>query len=129
MKSWLTLAAGILLVVGLPDWGAAKTDPSSRQSEVKWHPGHYMLVWGGYAGKMPLGTAVQTPSFGGKEGKFTLDHLYDMGVGTLKLNYLFWIRVEGPNYSHSFTRNILPFINQKHGAINTERPKNLELRK
>lgn len=78
-----------------------------------------------YAGRMPLGAAVQTPSFGGKEGAFTLDQIYDMGVNKLRLNYMFWIRVEGPNYSHSFTQDILPFINSKHGAINTERPQNI----
>ncbi|MBM4019760.1 MAG: hypothetical protein FJ288_15805 [Planctomycetes bacterium] len=81
-----------------------------------------------YAGKMPLGTAVQTPSFGGKEGRFTLDELYAMGTQTLKLNYMFWIRVEGANYSHSFTRDILPFINARKGAINADRPENLRPR-
>ena len=56
-----------------------------------------------------------------KEGNCTLAELYEtMGVSTLKLNYMLWIRVEGPNYSHSFTRDILPFISQKHGAINAE---------
>lgn len=51
-----------------------------------------------------------------------------MGVHKLRLNYMFWIRVEGPNYSHSFTRDILPFINAKNGAINTERPENTQPR-
>ncbi|OPZ16221.1 MAG: hypothetical protein BWZ10_01509 [candidate division BRC1 bacterium ADurb.BinA364] len=77
-----------------------------------------------YAGKMPLGYAVQTPTFGGKEGTYTLDEIYDMGVNRLRLNYMFWIRVEGPAYSHSFTRDVLPFINAKQGKINAERPEN-----
>jgi len=103
----------------VPD-GAPGRAPRARVPAYDFYPR--------YAGKMPLGTAVQTPSFGGKEGKFTLDELYEMGVDKLKLNYMFWIRVEGPKYSHSFTRDILPFINQKHGAINIQRPQNLGLR-
>jgi len=78
-----------------------------------------------YAGKMPLGAAVQTPSFGGKEGTFTLDELYDTGVNVLKLNYIFWIRVEGGRYSHSFTEDILPYIGEKKGHIHTDTPENI----
>ena len=78
-----------------------------------------------YAGKMPLGAAVQTPEFGGKVGTFTLDELYNMGVNTLKLNYMFWIRVEGPKHSHSFTRDILPYINGKKGRTNSDCPENI----
>jgi hypothetical protein len=78
-----------------------------------------------YAGKMPLGAAVQTPSFGGKEGTFKLEELYDTGVNILRLNYIFWIRVEGERYSHSFTKDILPFIEGKRGHINADAPENI----
>jgi len=82
-----------------------------------------------YAGKMPLGTAVQTPNLMrddiNKKGHFTLDGFWDMGLNTLKLNYIFWAFVEQPWYKFSFTNDILPYINEREGNINDDYPENM----
>ena len=78
-----------------------------------------------YANKMPLGVAVQPPNFTHMKGIFTLDAFWDMGVNTLKLNYIFWAAVEGKNFTHSFSRDIVPYVNKKSGKINTDCPENL----
>ena len=81
-----------------------------------------------YAGKMPLGTAVQTPNLMrddiNKKGHFTLDGFWDMGLNTLKLNYIFWSFTEQPWHKFSFTKDILPYINEKNGQINRACPEN-----
>lgn len=78
-----------------------------------------------YAGKMPFGMAVQSPNFTRKKGIFSLDDFWDMGVNTLRLNYIFWAAVEGRNYTHSFARDIAPYVRKKSGKINTQCPENL----
>jgi len=77
-----------------------------------------------YKGKMPFGTAIQTPSLGGKEGTFTMDQLYNMGVDTLNLNYMFWIESDGG--TPKFTTDIIPYIDGKNGLTNTECPENIK---
>jgi hypothetical protein len=108
-------------------WGGPDVVPDKAPGKTKARktPIAGYALYPQYAGKMPLGAAVQTPSFGGKEGTFTLDELYDTGVNVLMLNYIFWIRVEGDRYSHSFTKDILPFIEEKKGHINTDAPENI----
>jgi hypothetical protein len=78
-----------------------------------------------YAGKMPFGMAVQSPNFTHKKGVFTLDAFWDMGIRTLKLNYIFWNSVEGKQFTHSFSRDIAPYIKKKSGKINTVCPENI----
>ena len=86
-----------------------------------------------YAGKMPLGTAVQTPNLirddRNKKGHFTLDDFWDMGLNTLKLNYIFWSFAEQPWHKFSFTDDILPYINEREGKINDDCPENMQSRK
>lgn len=105
-----------------------------------------------YAGKMPLGTAVQSEEFldpewldqfcaahadmnvnlcqkvnGNylrKKGNFTLDSFFEMGLNTLKLNYIFWEVVEGENYKYSWEKDVKPFITEKKGKINEACPEN-----
>lgn len=81
-----------------------------------------------YAGKMPLGTAVQTPNLMKDEkntkGNFTLDSFWDMGLNTLELNYIFWSFVEEPYHKFSFTNDVLPYINERGGEINDNCPAN-----
>jgi len=81
-----------------------------------------------YSGKMPLGAAVQTPNLlkdeKNEKGIFTLNDFWDMGLNTLKLNYIFWSFVEQPWYKFSFTNDILPYINEKDGKINDACPEN-----
>ena len=78
-----------------------------------------------YAGRMPLGAAVQLPNFTRKNGNFDLDKFWEMGLNTLKLNYIFWALVEGRQYTHSFRRDIEPYIKNKDGEINDKCPENL----
>ena len=73
-------------------------------------------------------SALQTPSFGGQEVEFTPAKTSDMGVVALRRSGLFCVRVEGPNDSHAFTRDIPPFISQKRGVANTDRPENMRSR-
>jgi hypothetical protein len=71
-----------------------------------------------YAGKIPLAADVQSPELKptGSLGDFTLESIYQMGTGTLKLNYIFWAVFEwGPKY-FNFS-DIKPFINGKNGEI------------
>jgi hypothetical protein len=86
-----------------------------------------------YAGKMPLGAAVQTPNLMrddvNKKGHFTLDGFWDMGLNTLKLNYIFWSFVEQPWHKFNFTDDILPYINEREGKINDGCPENRQNRK
>ncbi|MBU4070003.1 MAG: hypothetical protein KJ646_03390 [Nanoarchaeota archaeon] len=81
-----------------------------------------------YAGKMPLGTAVQTPNLmkdeRNEKGIFTLDGFWDMGLNTLKLNYIFWSFAEQPWHKFRFTNDILPYINEREGKINDGCPEN-----
>ncbi|MBU1289796.1 hypothetical protein KKG85_00940 [Patescibacteria group bacterium] len=85
-----------------------------------------------YAGKMPLGVAVQTPNLmkdeRNKKGIFTLDGFWDMGLNTLKLNYIFWSFVEQPWHKFSFTNDILPYINEREGEINDGCPENMQVK-
>lgn len=78
-----------------------------------------------YANKMPLGVAVQLENFTRKKGIFTLDDFWNMGVITLKLNYIFWAAVEGKKYTHSFSKDIATYVKKKSGKINSECPENL----
>lgn len=78
-----------------------------------------------YADKMPFGMAVQTPNFTRKKGIFTLDAFWDMGIRTLKLNYIFWSSVEEKWFTHSFSKDIVPYIEKKSGKINTGCPENI----
>jgi hypothetical protein len=74
---------------------------------------------------MPLGTAAQSSNLTTKKGIFTLDGFWDMGINTLKLNYIFWAMVEGSRYTHSFSRDIFPYVNEKQGKINSDCPENI----
>lgn len=80
-----------------------------------------------YAGKMPLGVAVQQPELTRKWGIFTLDAFWDMGINTLKLNYIFWLSMDWRKLTHSFSRDITPYIKKKEGKINSQCPENLAL--
>lgn len=106
-----------------------------------------------YAGKMPLGVAVQTENFLRPEwffeycpthataaicaqrdgnyvkrkGDFTLDSFWKMGLDTLKLNYIFWAGIDKwDRYRYGFMEDILPYINQKKAEINSSCPENHE---
>lgn len=78
-----------------------------------------------YNKKMPLGVAVQLPNFTHKKGIFSLDDFWEMGVNTLKLNYIFWAAVEGRQFTHSFSKDIVPYVKKKSGGINSVCPENL----
>lgn len=75
-----------------------------------------------YDGKIPLGCAVQLANFTRKKGVFTLDAFWNMGIHTLKLNYIFWASVEWKKFTHSFSRDIAPYVKKKNGKINTQCP-------
>ena len=79
-----------------------------------------------YAGKMPLGIAVETPNLlkDNEKGDFTLDGFWDMGLNTLELNYIFWAFVEEKRFKFSFSEDILPYINEREGEINDACPEN-----
>lgn len=77
-----------------------------------------------YAGKIPLGAAVQAQTIMRKTpaGNFTLEDIYDMGLNTLKLNYFFWAQYELPRYKFRFKEDILPYINSRKGEVNSACP-------
>ena len=79
-----------------------------------------------YAGKMPLGTAVQRPNFTKKKGVFTMEGFWNMAIDTLRLNYVFWADVEGREFTHSFSKDIAPYIKNKNCHINKGWPENLK---
>lgn len=110
------------------------------------------------SGKVPLGTAVQSENlvrpewydeyctlypentricvkdkYGNyvrRKGNFTLDGFWDMGLNTLKLNYIFWQDVKGDRYKFQFKEDILPYINERDGKINnncSENPFEIEI--
>lgn len=103
------------------------------------------------AGKVPLGTAVQSANlvkqewyddycalnskkdartcakdeygnYARRKGNFTLDGFWNMGLNTLKLNYIFWQNVKGGKYKFQFKEDILPYINEREGKINNDCP-------
>jgi hypothetical protein len=84
-----------------------------------------------YGGEMPLASDVQPPQYQGKTGNKTIGTLtpkgiYDMGVNTLKLNYIFWGVCDWKNTNFTFTQNVLPYLKQMNGKINTAYPENLK---
>lgn len=107
------------------------------------------------AGKVPLGTAVQSENlvkpewyieycslhpentrtcakdgkgnYWRRKGDFTLDGFWDMGTNTLKLNYIFWQNIKGERYKFQFKEDILPYINEKKGEINDACPESKKI--
>jgi hypothetical protein len=107
-KNALTASAGFHGPDLIPD--SERNAAQKRISAYSYYPS--------YAGKIPLAADVQAPELKPQSslGNFTLDGIYQMGVDTLKLNYIFWAVFEwGPNY-YNFS-NIKPFINSKNGEI------------
>ena len=85
-----------------------------------------------YAGKMPLASDVQSPEYQGRFGKgiffgtLTPQGIFDMGVNTLKLNYIFWAACDWKNTDFTFSGDVLPYIRRMKGRMNTGRPANLK---
>ena len=84
-----------------------------------------------YAGKMPLASDVQSPQYLGCFGKkiigtLTPEGIYNMGVNTLKLNYIFWGVCDWKNTNFTFSQDVIPYIKHMKGKINTDRPANLK---
>lgn len=85
-----------------------------------------------YAGKIPLACDVQYPECAGKMwyqgnvtwfGNFTPQGLLDMGINTLRLNYIFWCAVEKtPQTRFGFTRDVLPVLAKNRWPIHTAWP-------
>ncbi|OGF48107.1 MAG: hypothetical protein A2231_09055 [Candidatus Firestonebacteria bacterium RIFOXYA2_FULL_40_8] len=109
-----------------------------------------------YAGSIPLSVAVQSENlidpawyfqhcssrpndaickkdkygnYEKRKGDFTLDGFWDMGLNTLKVNYIFWCYVEESRYKFRFMEDILPYINKHKGEINETCPKNVTIRR
>ncbi len=83
-----------------------------------------------YAGKMPLASDVQSPQYQGRFGNkligaLTPEGIYEMGVTTLKLNYIFWGVCDWNNTNFKFSKDVLPLLRRRKGGINTKRPANL----
>lgn len=84
-----------------------------------------------YAGEMPLASDVQSPQYQGYVGNkiigtLTTEGIYDMGVNTLKLNYIFWGVCDWKNTNFTFSRDVIPYIKYMKGKINTKCPVNLK---
>jgi len=79
-----------------------------------------------YADKIPLGVGVQYPNLvkNSHKGNFTLDGFWDMGLNTLKLNYIYWGYYDENWMKFKFMDDILPYINERNGEINDECPEN-----
>ncbi len=80
-----------------------------------------------YAGRMPLAADVQVPQYTGrmgdkKLGKLTASGIYDMGVNTLKLNYIFWAAYDTKDANFIFSKEVIPLLKEVHGRINENRP-------
>jgi hypothetical protein len=84
-----------------------------------------------YASKMPLASDVQPPQYQGRTGnkiigKLTPEGIYNMGINTLKLNYIFWGVCDWKNTNFTFTNDVLPYLKQTKAKINTTYPENLK---
>lgn len=85
-----------------------------------------------YAGVIPLASDVQFPEYAcrmwyqGEEtwfGNFTPQGLLDMGINTLKLNYIFWGAVEkSANTQFGFTSDVIPMLERNNWPIHTGWP-------
>jgi hypothetical protein len=107
--------------IGGPDVVPDNAPGRSQRGRVKAYD-----LYPQYAGKIPMGTDVQTPSLGGKEGTFTPKELFDMGIDTLKLNYMFYMAVEAPRYTPGFSTEWVPYVNSQSGRVNAQMPENLK---
>ena len=80
-------------------------------------------------GKIPVGLAVQRSElcvWHHRHGTFTLDQIFEMGVGRLGANYLSWAyERRSDTIRHDFVEDIMPFLATKKGAINTVIPSSL----
>jgi endo-1,4-beta-xylanase len=56
-------------------------------------------------------------------GTFTPEGIYEMGVNTLKLNYIFWAVCEGKDKNFTFSHDVLPHLKRARGRTNTQRPR------
>lgn len=85
-----------------------------------------------YAGRIPLASDVQYPEYAcsmwyhGERtwfGDFTPQGLLDMGINTLKLNYIFWCAVEkDANTRFGFTSDVLPALEKNGWPIHSGWP-------
>ena len=81
-----------------------------------------------YAGKMPLASNVEAPEYmttlksGMSFGDFTPESICNMGVSTLKLNYIFWYPCEWKSAKFTFSKDIIPYLKKMQWKINTDYP-------
>ncbi|OHD53335.1 MAG: hypothetical protein A2096_01900 [Spirochaetes bacterium GWF1_41_5] len=78
------------------------------------------------SGLIPLAMDVQTPNFTRQKGNFSssLNLFFDMGIDTLKLNYIIWSM---PNknwkmYDWDWDRDIFPYVSSRKGYTHTNFP-------
>lgn len=85
-----------------------------------------------FSGKIPLASDVQYPEYAGTMwyhgkqtwfGNFTPQGMLDMGINTLKLNYIFWCAVEkDTNTRFGFTSDVIPALQKNNWPIHTAWP-------
>lgn len=66
-------------------------------------------------------------NFWRSKGRFTIEDIYDMGVQTLKLNYIFWQmnpKNDGYEYIAEYDE-VLKYIASRNGEINESMPTRL----
>lgn len=76
-----------------------------------------------YWGQVPVGHDAQTPIFGGKEGRPTLDELLAWANDGLHCNYVFWPAITREHFTCDLAKDIIPFLEREQGRIVADRPK------
>jgi len=115
------LADAIRLVGG--GWGGPDIVPDFIGTGRKYIPAYDSYTPN--AGLMPLGASVQNSAMGGRYGTFTAQALYNQGITTMHLNYMFWIMIEAPQNPPGFTASIIPYVDGTSGWVNNDCPTNV----
>jgi len=115
------LADAIRLAGG--GWGGPDIVPDFIQTGRQYIPAYDSYAPN--AGLMPLGASVQNSAMGGSYGTFTAQALYNQGITTMHLNYMFWIMIEAPQNPPGFTASIVPYVDATSGWANSGCPVNV----
>jgi hypothetical protein len=126
MEGFFAYCESIGVGVGGPDL-YPDSQRDARQNRVAAY--EFFPRW---AGRIPLASDVQRPQYEGKFwydgelvslGSFTPQGILDMGIDTLKLNYIFWSRQDGdPSLRFEFKRDVIPTLERNHWPIHSAWP-------
>jgi hypothetical protein len=123
--NWLPAGMNLELARECYDYGVGWGGPDSPNDDSWFNSPHSgYVVAREYAGRIPLGYAVQSSGYCGSAGCWPVDEMFAWANENLNVNYRFWLR--NNQGSPTFDDDVLPYVNKREGEITTACPENIE---